>query len=147
MTTKEATDDVRAAVFGLLDGEVAAPYPFAPGNPDRLLPVVEEVGDSVAPYIEIGSAFETSDDSHDKRGAVVSLSVHTWSEYNGFAEVGRVHKRIKEILDKRSDVPGLDADWEDVYVRVTSQQSMRDETSHFRHGVTDVQVRLTQKED
>lgn len=148
MTTKAATDDVRAAVFGVLDGAVQLPSPFAPGNPARALPVLEEVGDAQAPYIEMGAASEVSDDTHSSRGAVVNLTIHTWSTYRGFAEIGAAQREIKALLDKVSDVPALSAaGWRDVFIRVVDERSMRDEDPLYRHGVTDVEVRLTQEED
>lgn len=145
MSTQAATDAVRTAVFLLLDGAVALPHPYAAGNPPRDVPVLEEVGNAEAPYIEIGAATTRPDDAHDKRGSLVTLSVHAWSSYRGFAEVEAVQRRVAELLDKRADVvvPG----WTDVFFRVTDQRSMRDEDPLYRHGVTDVQVRLTQEED
>lgn len=149
MSTREATDEVRAAVHDLIDGAVLVPSPFAPGNPDRAVPALEEVGDAVVPYIEVGAATEVRSDTHTSRGALVMLSLHTWSLYNGFAEIGAIHKQLKALLDKRSDVPALAAaGWTDVFIHVPMQRSMRDdENPQYRHGVTDVQVRLTQQED
>lgn len=143
MTSKAATDAIRAAVFELLDGAISVPSPYAAGNPDRVVPVVEEVGNTVAPYVEVGASVELPDDQHDVPGALVMLTLHTWSKYRGFAEIGGIHTRLKELLDKEQIVvPG----WDNVYARVQNQQAMRDEDPQYRHGVTDVQFRLTQQE-
>lgn len=150
MTARLAAEDAaRLAVFQLLHGAISLPHPFIAGQPDtRVVPVLDDA-EGELPYIALGASWEVPNDDLKNQGTEVVISVHTWSDYNGFAEVGLLNRRVVALLDRPDPLPDALAGWSarQSSMRVTETRSFRDEDPRYRHGVVDVTVRLTQLED
>jgi hypothetical protein len=149
ITREAAEDDARLAVYQLLAEQITLPYPYVVGQPaNRQVPVLDDAAGAL-PYVALGSSWELPDDDHDGPGALVVVSVHTWSDYAGFAELGALNRAAVRLLDRPAAVPDALAayDPKQTSVKVTATRSMRDEDTRFRHGVIDVTVRLKQVED
>lgn len=77
---------VRTALITLCDGriydDVPAPVTF--------------------PYIEIGEAIDTTDDTSDTDGVEQVLSIRVWSRYRGHKEVKGIVASIRTALNEKS---------------------------------------------
>ena len=93
------------------------------------------------PYITIGEAFETRDDTFGKRGKDVLTSLHIWSRYNGFREALLIAERLILLLDEVAlSVSGYDT----VYVLHESTETIREQDKETRHVVVEFRIRVQQ---
>jgi len=95
--------------------------------------VFDEVPEGTAyPYVVIGEALEIPDDSHDRDGRETVETIHIWSEYRGFSQLGTISGRVVALLDGQPlDVDG----WHHVATRYEFGQTLRDPNPHLRHTV------------
>jgi hypothetical protein len=62
--------------------------------------VYDYVPDGTAfPYIRIGEAYDTPDNSLDKRGWSTVIAVHVWTQAHGNSPGLALGKRVTELLD------------------------------------------------
>ncbi|WP_228995326.1 DUF3168 domain-containing protein [Streptomyces sp. DH8] len=93
---------VQGALVSLLRGDTALKA-LAPSVYDYL------PEDVPYPFIVVGEATETADNSHDRFGRQTVVTLHVWSQYRGYAQVLRIGARINALLDHQPlAVPGLD---------------------------------------
>lgn len=60
------------------------------------------------PFIVVGEATETADNSHDRFGRQTVVTLHVWSKYRGYAQVLRIGARVNALLDHQPlSIPGL----------------------------------------
>jgi hypothetical protein len=65
--------------------------------------------DDVYPYVTIGEAIETPDNSHDRFGRETVITLHVWSQYRGFAQALAIGAKITALLDHQPlTITGLD---------------------------------------
>jgi hypothetical protein len=84
----------------------------------------------VHPYVVLGEAFETPDNTHDTFGREVVITLHTWSRYRGYAEVLRITDRIITLLDHQPlSITGHNV----IAVRHEFAQTLRDPDPEIRH--------------
>ncbi|WP_406336645.1 DUF3168 domain-containing protein [Streptomyces zaomyceticus] len=51
------------------------------------------------PYIHIGEAIDTPDNSHDRYGGQTVATLHVWDQYKGFKRVLQIGSRVQALLD------------------------------------------------
>jgi len=150
MADSIAPDDaVRAVLYELLTApaiSLARPYPLGAA---RNVPVFDETGGTAGfPYITLGASEAFPVEEHGRFGWLVRISVHGWSDYQGYAEVSAVERAVTARLHRRQGAwPAAFDQWEHISMTVSAARKMRDEDTRYRHGVMDVVVRLTQKEE
>jgi hypothetical protein len=63
--------------------------------------VYDHVPDSAAfPYVVIGEATVAPNDTMGKTGRDLTLTVHTWSQYQGLKQVLQIADRVDDLLDR-----------------------------------------------
>lgn len=77
------------------------------------------------PYITIGEAIETPDNSHDRFGRQGLFAIHIWSRYRGYKEALEIKNRVVELLDHQT--LNLGEDLHHVSTRFEFAQNLRDE--------------------
>ncbi len=53
------------------------------------------------PYIVIGEAIETADNTHDSHGSNIVITLHVWSKYRGYAQALAIAARVRALLEHR----------------------------------------------
>jgi len=114
---------IQTAIYALLnaDGTLGA--------------MIEGVFDEVLegtnkPYVVIGEAYETAENSHDRKGRRTVITIHVWSDHQGFSEVNTIGNRIIDLLDHTSlTVSG----WTQIATRLDFSQTIRDPDPDIRH--------------
>lgn len=51
------------------------------------------------PYVMVGEATDTADNSHDRFGRQTVVTLHVWSQYRGYAQALRIADRVTALLD------------------------------------------------
>jgi hypothetical protein len=85
---------VQAAVLALLNADT------------ELMALVQGVFDWVAekqpyPYVVLGDAIETADNTHDSHGSNTVITLHVWSQYRGYAQALTIASRLRALLEHR----------------------------------------------
>ncbi|MFG2307668.1 DUF3168 domain-containing protein [Streptomyces sp. NPDC048566] len=75
------------------------------------------------PYIVIGEAVETPDNSHDSHGSNTVITLHVWSKYRGYAQALTIAARLRALLEHR---PLTIAGHRHVATYYVSQQTLTD---------------------
>lgn len=57
--------------------------------------------DQAYPYIVIGEAVETPDNTHDSHGSNTVITLHVWSKYRGYRQALRIAARVRALLEHR----------------------------------------------
>jgi hypothetical protein len=99
---------------------------YATLNADPLLAgkVYDYVPDgTVFPYIRIGEAYDTPDNSLDKRGWSTVIAVHVWTQAHGNSEGMALGKRVTELLDLK---PLAVEGFQHIATRYTTAQALVD---------------------
>ena len=121
---------IQTAVFSLLDAD------FVESGAGTLGALgVEGVFDEVPegtnkPYVAVGEAYETPDNSHDRKGRRTVVTVHVWSDQQGFKESVEIADRIVDLLDHTSLTI---AGWTHIATRFDFMQTLRDPDPDIRH--------------
>ncbi|MCM8550070.1 DUF3168 domain-containing protein [Streptomyces sp. STCH 565 A] len=107
---------VQDAVLAVLQGDSA------------LMDLIEGVFDWVRekqpyPYVVIGEAIETPDNTHDSHGSQTVVTLHVWSKYRGYSQALRVASRLRALLEHR---PLTVAGHKHVATYFVSQQTLTD---------------------
>lgn len=55
--------------------------------------------DAESPYVVVGEASETAMNTFNRKGRESTLTIHIYSEYEGFKEGLRILERLTELLD------------------------------------------------
>lgn len=107
--------------------------------------VFDEVPEStVMPYVVLGEATEESQDSHDRQGLEVTLTLHIWSRYRGYDEAAGILRELDRLLDRVSlTVDGFTA----VSIAQQMNQFMRDPNPEIRHVTVQYRVWLTEEQE
>lgn len=128
-----ATEPLARAVYGLLVD--------SPALADLGCGVYDEVPEGAAePYLVLGEFDDQADDTHDRIGSLVTVTIHGWSAYRGYAELARcIDAADKALHRSRPAVEG----YEDVSILVQSRQYQRDPDPDLRHGIARYEARLT----
>lgn len=56
-------------------------------------------GDQPYPYVHVGEAIETPDNTHDSHGSQTVVTLHVWSRYRGFKEALTIASRLRALLE------------------------------------------------
>lgn len=65
--------------------------------------------EDVYPYVVIGEATETPDNSHDRHGWQTVVTLHVWTQYRGHTQGLTIGNRVSEVLDHQPlTVAGFD---------------------------------------
>jgi len=107
--------------------------------------VYDDVPEGTAyPYVRIGEALETPDNTHGAFGRQTVLIIHVWSEYRGFAETTDIAGRVVSLLDHQ---PLTIAGHHHVVTKYEFGQTLDDpDRPALRHGVLRFRV-LTEHEE
>lgn len=128
---------LQRAVYGLLTDTGG---PAAAGG----FEVYDEVPEAAArPYIVLGEFDELADDTHTELGALVTLTVHVWSDYRGYDEIARGLDAVQATLHRAR--PAVDG-FRDVAITHDSNSYQRDPDPDLRHGIGRFTARLTEQE-
>jgi len=121
---------IQTAVYTLLDADVDLSGAGTLGDLG-VVGVFDEVPeDTLKPYVVIGEAYETPDNSHDRKGRRTVVTVHVWSDQQGFKEAVEIADRIVDLLDH----PSLTvAGWSHIATRFDFMQTLRDPDLDIRH--------------
>lgn len=115
----EPTQPIQAAIYTALTGEsgMADVYDEVPETADY-------------PYIVIGEAFTTPDNSHDRKAWRTVVTLHVWSDQQGFSEANGIAADIDAVLDHTSlTVTG----YTHIATRFDFSQTLRDPDPKLRH--------------
>lgn len=116
MTAYSALGPVQAAVLGALTADVA------------LAGMVNGVFDYVIegtsyPYVHVGEATETPDNTHSGFGRQTVVTLHVWSQHYGYSEALTIAARLIQVLDHQPlAIDGLTH----VVTRFESSQTLTD---------------------
>lgn len=118
------TGPIQTAVYTRLNGDAT------------LATLVKGVFDEVPegtlkPYVVVGEAYETADNSHDRKGRRTVITVHVWSDQQGFSQTNTISNRIVDLLDH---TPLTVSGWTHVATRFEFKQSLRDPDPNVRHA-------------
>lgn len=75
------------------------------------------------PYIVIGEAIETPDNTHDSHGSRTVITLHVWSKYRGYAQALTIASRLRALLEHQ---PLTVAGHRHVATYYVSQQTITD---------------------
>ncbi|MGW0942902.1 DUF3168 domain-containing protein [Streptomyces sp. NPDC002623] len=75
------------------------------------------------PYIVIGEAVETPDNTHDSHGSNCVITLHVWSKYRGYRQALQIAARVRALLEHR---PLTVAGHRHVATYYVSQQTITD---------------------
>jgi len=122
---------IQTAIYGVLNGDSTLTSTLGAG-------VYDEVPEDASyPYVVVGEAYETPDNAHDRYGRDTMVTIHTWSEQDGFKEALTVGNRVVELLDHTSlTITG----WHHVATRYEFSQTLRDPNPNLRHVATRFRV-------
>lgn len=120
---KTPTLAIQTAVYALLSGDATLS--------GLVTGVFDEVPEGTAyPYVVVGEAFETPDNSHDRHGRRTTETIHVWSDHQGFSEAVEIADRVVELLDHQTlAVSGF----HHVTTRFDFMQTLRDPDLDIRH--------------
>ncbi len=88
--------------------------------------------DAEAPYIVIGDDTLINDNADDFEGFDATVTIHTWSEYRGRAEIKTMQYSIYELLN-HTDMTVVGYNLINIYQEFS--ESMLDPDGITRHGV------------
>jgi len=127
---------IQTAVFTLLDADVDLSGAGTLGA-FGVVGVFDEVPEGTSrPYVVVGEAYETADNSHDRKGRRTVITVHVWSDQQGFKEAVEIADRIVDLLDH---TPLTVTGWTHIATRFDFMQTLRDPDLDIRH----VPIRFT----
>ncbi|WP_199845121.1 DUF3168 domain-containing protein [Streptomyces scabiei] len=71
-----------------------------------LMDLVKGVFDGVKekqpyPYVVLGEAIETPDNTHDSHGSNTVITLHVWSQARGYAQALTIATRLRALLEHR----------------------------------------------
>ncbi|MEX1037861.1 MAG: DUF3168 domain-containing protein [Acidimicrobiia bacterium] len=121
---------IQTAIYVLLDADLDE---SGAGTLDDLgvVGVFDEVPEGTnKPYVVVGEAYETPDNSHDRKGRRTVVTVHVWSDQQGFKESVEIADRIVDLLDH---TPLTIAGWTHIATRFDFMQTLRDPDPDIRH--------------
>jgi hypothetical protein len=75
------------------------------------------------PYVKIGQALETPDNTHDSHGSRTLITLHVWSQHRGYAPALTIASRVRALLEHR---PLTIAGHRHVATYFVSQQTITD---------------------
>ena len=115
---------IQTAVYDLLTGDATLTTTLGAG-------VYDEVPETAKlPYVVIGEAYETPDLTHNQKGRRTTITLHVWSEQDGFTEAADIADRVITLLDHTAlAVSG----WSHVVTRFDFSQMLRDPDPNLRH--------------
>lgn len=126
---------LQQAIYSRLSGDAALTTTLGAA-------VYDDVPDSAAfPYVAIGDVTETPRDTMGTTGRDTTVTVHTWSQYEGSKEVKQIQNRVDELLDRWSPTV---AGWNSVHMQQEFFETFRDPDGITRHGVSRYRVHLHQ---
>lgn len=96
MTARSSLGDLQTALYGVLDGDATLGAlitgVFAPRAPE----------DQAKPYVVIGEAYGTQQNSHDRYGRRTSETIHVWDDQPTLTRISGILNRITQLLDHQS---------------------------------------------
>lgn len=115
--------EVQTAVYDALTGDAT------------LTALVNGVFDHVPegtdyPYVELGEATATAENSHDRTGKDQVLTLHVWSDHHGYSEALNIAARIAVLLEHQALTLTND---HHVYTQFEFAQTLRDPDPAVRH--------------
>ena len=123
-----AAAQLQSAIYSALIGAGLTIYDAVPDNADF-------------PYVTIGYAQESPDDTHTSRGRKIISTIHVWSRYPGAKEIKELTATIISTLDRASfTLP----DWHHVYTLFDSATYLQDPDGITRHAVVEFRSLLQQ---
>lgn len=101
--------------------------------------VYDDPPDSAAfPYVVIGDVTEGPNDTMGRTGRDMTVTVHTWSQYEGMKQVKQIQNRVDLLLDRWfPTVTG----WTATEMLQEFFETFRDEKT--RHGVARYRIHIT----
>jgi hypothetical protein len=110
---------IQTAVYNLLSGE------------SGMADVYDEVPETARyPFVVIGESYSTPDNSHDRRAWRTVVTIHVWSEQQGFSEAVGIADAVDALLDHQDlNVSGFTH----IATRFDFQQTLRDPDPNLRH--------------
>lgn len=104
--------------------------------------VYDDVPDSAPfPYVVIGDVTEGPNDTMGTTGRDATVTVHTWSQYEGSKEIKQIQNRVDELLDRWSPTV---SGWYATDMQQEFFETMRDPDGITRHGVSRYRLHLHQ---
>jgi peptidoglycan/xylan/chitin deacetylase (PgdA/CDA1 family) len=82
------------------------------------------------PYITVGEATETSDNTHNTFGHQTTVTLHIWTRQRGHKQGLELLQQVKKVLDRQPlDIDGRHT----VLIRHEFTQTLRDPDPEVRH--------------
>lgn len=94
------------------------------------------------PYVVIGEAVVTPDNTHDRYGHQTLAGIHVWTEARGHAQGLAITDRIVQLLDHQ---PLTVVGHQRVAVRFQQTQPLRDSDPQIRHVVLKFRISSEQE--
>jgi hypothetical protein len=102
--------------------------------------VYDDVPDGAAlPYVAIGDVTEAPNDTMGKTGRDLTVTVHTWSQYQGMREVKQIQNRIDALLDRWAPTV---SGWAAVEMLQEFFETFRDPDGDTMHGVARYRIHI-----
>lgn len=121
---------IQTAVYTLLNADVGESAAGSLGDLG-VDGVFDEVPEGTnKPYVVVGEAYETPDNSHDRKGRRTVITIHVWSDQQGFKEAVGIADRIVDLLDHTTLTI---AGWTHIATRFDFMQTLRDPDVDIRH--------------
>lgn len=121
------TGPLMTSVYGRLNGDTALVTTLG-------VDVYDDVPEGATfPYVVIGEMTSTPNDTMGKTGRDVTVTVHSWSRYDGMQETNDVADRVDELLDRW--LPTGLSGWSATQMLQEYFESFRDPDGRTRHGV------------
>lgn len=115
---------IQTAVYTLLAADATLTTTLGAG-------VYDEVPETASyPYVVVGEAYETPDNAHDRYGRRTSITLHVWSDHDGFSQAATIGSRVVELLDH---TPLTVSGWAHIVTRFEFSQTLRDPDPNLRH--------------
>lgn len=100
--------------------------------------------DADFPYVSIGECTESPNDTMGKTGRDMTITVHTWSRYEGMKEVDQIQDRVDALLDRWAPTV---SGWSATTMLHEFFESLTEtlESSHrLRHGVARYRIHISE---
>lgn len=102
--------------------------------------VYDDVPDSAPfPYVVIGAVTEAPNDTMGTTGRDLTVTVHSWSQYQGMKQVKQIQNRVDQLLDRW--LPTVTG-WATTHMQQEFFETFEDPDGDTKHGVARYRIHI-----
>lgn len=110
------------------------------------VPVRDNVEEGTSkPYVTIGEAVSTPDNSQDRFGWSILETIHVWDKSRGYKDALAIAKTIIATLDHRQSAVEIGSPWHIVSIRYEQLLTLRDPDPEIRHVPVQFRIDVEQE--